>query len=183
MKQYPILSLAVALSLIVVFLFAERPKPENEPAPAAVVKSAQQEAAQQSSPEESKDQRAEKPYSRLQARNIFDPDGSYAASAEQKSLGETALTLLGVIGGKTKSAIFRDAAGAVIAVAEGQSLDNGAVITRIDRTSVIAERGEEKREFLIFDMKAKSPPSGASFPLPPAVTPQKSAVTPGATGR
>jgi len=160
MNRYLIVSLAVALSIILLFWSVEKPRPENEPVPAGAVKSAGQSSAQRSSPEALKKKAEERSYSKLEARNIFAADGAYALSSEQKTLGGASITLLGVIGGKAKTAIFRDSTGAIVSVAEGEPLANGAIVTAIDRSSVIAQRGAEKREFVIFDMKGRLPRSG-----------------------
>jgi len=153
MRQYLIVSVAVALSIIILFWSVEKPRLENEPVPAGAAKGAAVASAQRSSPEAPDRPNEENSYPKLQARNIFAADGAYALSSAQKASGEASITLLGVIGGKAKTAIFRDSTGAVVSVAVGEPLSNGAIVTVIDSSSVIAQQGEEKREFVMFDMK------------------------------
>ena len=160
MTKYLIASAAVAFSLALVLLTVERPTLLTQPAPLRTIKSAEGVQVQEPVFDAAREQEQEKPYPKLQARNIFAADGAYAQSAEQKPLGEASLTLLGVIGGKAKKAIFRDGAGAIISVGEGESFLNGAVISRIEGLAVTVNRGEEKKEFVIFDMKGRPLRSG-----------------------
>ena len=156
MTKFLIASAAVAFSLALVLLSVDKPNLITELVPLTSIKTA--ERAQQVEPALDVAQATgkAKSYPKLQARNIFSADGAYAQSAEQKPLGDASLTLLGVIGGKTKKAIFRDSTGAIIAAGEGEPFLGGAVISRIERLSVTVNRGEETKEFVIFDMKSNS---------------------------
>jgi hypothetical protein len=170
MSKFLIPSSIVAVSLMLVFLLVENPKAVIEPPPAISSNTAKEPPNQPPALEGMQKQQKDKSYPKLQARNIFSSDGAYALSTEQKPLAEAAFTLLGVIGGKSKRAIFRDSTGVILSVGEGEPLMNGAVITRIERLSAIAERGEDKREFVLFDMKENSP-RGIAQPPPPLPQP------------
>ena len=87
----------------------------------------------------------------LMGRNIFSPSGIYAESASQ-SLPENPYTLIGVLMGKEKKAVFRDYTGAVITLAAGKKLIDGFTITQIDSVSVKLERGKEKKSLRAFDV-------------------------------
>jgi hypothetical protein len=156
MTKFLIASAATACSLVLVLLSVDKPKLTTEPAPVRSIKTAVRPQAVEPAADVAQQTGKEKPYPKLQARNIFSADGAYSQSAEQKPLGEASLTLLGVIGGKTKKAIFRDPTGAIIAAGEGETFLNGAVISRIERLGVTVSRGDEKKEFVIFDMKSGS---------------------------
>ena len=170
MSKFLIPSVIVALSFMLVFLSVEKPKAVIEQAPAISPNAAKQPSNQPPSLERLQNQQKDKSYPKLQARNIFSSDGAYALSPEQKPLGEAAFTLLGVIGGKSKRAIFRDSTGAILSVGEGEPLMNGTVITHIERLSATAERGEDKREFVLFDVKENSPQRSLAPPAQPIPT-------------
>jgi hypothetical protein len=176
MSKFLIPSVIVAVSLMLFFLSVENPKAVIERSPAISANAAKRPPSQPSSLEGLQKSQKDKSYPKLQARNIFSSDGAYAVSPEQKSLGQAAFTLLGIIGGKSKRAIFRDSTGAILSVGEGEPLMNGAVITHIERLSATAERGEDKREFVLFDLKENSPQSSGSLP-PPAPPPPQSIPT------
>jgi hypothetical protein len=164
MNKYLISFVIGAISLILVFLSVERPKAVIERAPVFPPNTAKATSIQPPSLKGLQEQQKDKSHPKLQARNIFSSDGAYALSTEQKPLGEAAFTLLGVIGGKSKRAIFRDSTGAILSVGEGEPLMNGTVITHIERLSATAERGEDKREFVLFDIKGNSPQSSLAPP-------------------
>ena len=160
MSKVFIVFAAVAFSLALVLLLVDKPKLVSEPTPVRPIQSAGAVQLPDSASDLAREPANEKNYPKLQARNIFSADGAYVQTADQRPLGEASLTLLGVIGGKTKKAIFRDSTGAIQSVGEGETLPNGAVISRIERLAVTVNRGEEKREFVIFDMKSYSPRGG-----------------------
>jgi hypothetical protein len=86
------------------------------------------------------------------ARNIFTANGAYTDS-DDKLIPANPYTLLGVIhGGGVTKAVFRDYSGSVVAMAQGQKMIDGSVITRIDDASVQLRKGEEKTELKTFDI-------------------------------
>jgi hypothetical protein len=171
MSKFLIPSSIVAVSFMLFFLSVENPKAVIERPPAISTNAAKQPPSQPSSLEGLQKSQKDNSYPKLQARNIFSSDGAYALSPEQKPLGEVSFTLLGIIGGKSKRAIFRDSTGAILSVGEGEPLMNGAVITHIERLSATAERGGEKKDFVLFDLKENSPRGSGSLAPPPQSIP------------
>lgn len=101
-------------------------------------------------------------YEALKERNIFSPDGSYGSYAKAMSgaspsgplpQASQTFTLIGTLHGQEKKAVFRDHTGSIVTLTVGKKLIDGSVITRIDSTSVEVEKGKEKKELKIFDVK------------------------------
>ena len=94
----------------------------------------------------------------LKDRNIFSADGRYttpgAGTAGMKGpLPENPYTLIGILHGEEKKAVFREYTGSIVFLSVGKKLIDESVITRIDSTSVEVKKGKEKRELKIFDVK------------------------------
>jgi hypothetical protein len=90
----------------------------------------------------------------LKERNIFSPDGSYTMSETglKGPLPENPFTLIGILQGEEKKAVFKDYTGAIITLTVGKKLTDGSVITRIEQVSVQLEKGNEKKELKLFDL-------------------------------
>jgi len=88
----------------------------------------------------------------LKGRNIFAADGSYALAGTgmKGPLPENPYTLVGVLRGPEKKAVFREYTGSIVTLTVGNKLIDGAVITRIDNLSVKVKKGKERRELRIF---------------------------------
>jgi len=98
----------------------------------------------------------------LKDRNIFSADGKYATSgvgsADMKGpLPENPYTLIGILHGEEKKAVFREYTGSIVFLTIGKKLIDDSVITRIDNTSVEVKKGKEKRELKIFSVKKPKP--------------------------
>jgi len=94
----------------------------------------------------------------LKDRNIFSADGRYltpgAVSAGMKGpLPENPYTLIGILQGEEKKAVFREYTGSIVFLTIGKKLIDDSIITRIDSTSVEVKKGKEKKELKIFDVK------------------------------
>jgi len=94
----------------------------------------------------------------LKDRNIFSADGKYpifavGTAGVKEALPENPYTLIGILHGEEKKAVFRDHTGSIIALTVGKKLIDDSVITRIDSTSVEVTKGKEKRELKIFSVK------------------------------
>jgi len=87
----------------------------------------------------------------IRGRNIFTTTGLYTESANQ-ALPENPYTLIGVLLGKEKRAVFKEYTGAVITLPVGKQLIDGFQIVGIDNTSVILKRRSEKKELRMFDV-------------------------------
>ena len=99
----------------------------------------------------------------LKERNIFSPDGSYTKSGAglKGPLPENPYTLIGILNGEEKKAVFRDHTGSIIALTVGKKLIDGSVITKIERLSVQLENEKGKKELKVFDLtdpKRRAPP-------------------------
>jgi hypothetical protein len=98
----------------------------------------------------------------LKDRNIFSVDGKYptsgVGSAETKGpLPENPYTLIGILQGEEKKAVFREHTGSIITLTVGKKLIDDSVITRIDNLSVQVKKGKEERELRIFSVKKPKP--------------------------
>lgn len=91
----------------------------------------------------------------LKARNIFVSDGSYALPAAKKLIPDRPYTLLGVMLGKEKKAVFREYTGSIAYLGEGAKMLDDSVIISIEKLSVTARKGKEKKEYKIFDIRKK----------------------------
>lgn len=100
-------------------------------------------------------------YNSLKGRNIFSVDGIYPlkmeGAAPRGTLPEKPYTLIGILQGEEKKAVFREHTGAIVTLTIGKKLIDGSVITRINTLSVELERGKEKRELRIFEYKTPKP--------------------------
>ncbi|MGA2318918.1 MAG: hypothetical protein ABSG71_21425 [Thermodesulfobacteriota bacterium] len=99
----------------------------------------------------------------LKERNIFSPDGSYTKSGAglKGPLPENPYTLIGILYGEEKKAVFRDYTGSIIALTVGKKLIDGSVITKIEKLSVQLENEKTKKELKVFDLtdpKRRTPP-------------------------
>ena len=98
----------------------------------------------------------------LKDRNIFAADGKYAMATTsgpgmKGPLPENPYTLIGILRGEEKKAVFREHTGSILALTVGKELIDGSVITRIDNLSVEVKKGKEKRELRIFSVKKPKP--------------------------
>jgi hypothetical protein len=152
MKNYLPDGAVIVLSLLLVYWWVDKPPPSLERKIVAPVKQAKGDSTQKASLEIPR--KTARDYPELEVRNIFSLDGLYMLSSpQQKPMPEVPYTLLGVIVGRPKQAVFRDYLGAVVSVGEGEVLADGFVIARIETLSVMAKRGEDEREYKIFQPK------------------------------
>ena len=96
----------------------------------------------------------------LKDRNIFSADGKYSivipgagTAGTGGPLPENPYTLIGVLQGEEKKAVFREYTGSIVTLTMGKKLIDGSVLTRIDKFSVQVKKGKEERELRIFDVK------------------------------
>ena len=95
---------------------------------------------------------------RLQRRNeqknlrLFNAGGSVPSSAVDKdgAVPRNLYTLIGILAGKEKKAVFKDYKGSISILGVGTKLIDGAVITGIDPTAVHIKKDGEKSELKIF---------------------------------
>ena len=98
-------------------------------------------------------------------KNVFGSgDGKTAvAGGKTVSSAEKSYSLIGVLQGEEKRAVFLDG-GKVVALAVGKNLADGSVVTRIDDLSVELEKGKEKKELKVFDPAKLAETKAASRP-------------------
>jgi hypothetical protein len=107
----------------------------------------------------------------LKERNIFSPYGSYVMSGAvlKGPLPENPYTLIGVLQGEEKKAVFREYTGTIVTLTVGKKLIDDSIITRIDKLSVVVEKGKEKKELKLFDLEnpdRRAPPKPEIAPKP-----------------
>ncbi|MBP1713309.1 MAG: putative exported protein [Deltaproteobacteria bacterium] len=126
-------------------------------------------------------------------------DGKTAAAGGKAARSsENPYSLVGVLQGGEKRAVFLEPGGKIVALAVGKNLADGSVVTRIDDLSVELEKGKEKKNLKLFDLtkqadlKASSRPdrerpsrqdAGAVQPRPQRVAPQPQQVPPQVQGQ
>ena len=95
----------------------------------------------------------------LKERNIFAPDGKYpiltsgGVIAGPSPENPETYTLIGILDGEEKKAVFRESTGSIVALTVGKKLKDGSVLTRIDKFAVEVKKGEEKRELRLFSVE------------------------------
>lgn len=99
--------------------------------------------------------KADKDRSELKARNIFVSDGSYSLAVHKKLIPDIPYTLLGVMLGKEKKAVFREYTGSIVSLGVGAKMLDDSVITSIEKLSVKARKGKEEKEYRIFNIGKK----------------------------
>lgn len=162
-KKYFFDILSIFLVALVIFLTVKRPAVDLDLPPSF------------SEGKESLDARKEDPvkvkkleltrapvaYNSLKERNIFAADGIYLTQMDGRDhkgpLPGKPYTLIGILQGEEKRAVFREHTGAIITLTVGKRLMDGSMITRIDELSVELEKGKEKRELKIFEFKPPKP--------------------------
>ncbi|MBZ0157005.1 MAG: hypothetical protein K8I29_12445 [Alphaproteobacteria bacterium] len=155
----------LVLCIAVALLLAERPKEDYRTERKAVhpVQQAGQKAVtasaglQQGNREPESPQKGQFPvqsaYKRLEARNIFDPEGHYEKPKELKALPENPYNLIAVFQGRETRAVLREYTGAMVSLKVGDKMVDGFVVSGIDRLQVTAKKGKERKVYRIFDVK------------------------------
>jgi len=100
------------------------------------------------------------PDTALKQRNLFSETGSYVVGVQAKKapvvLPENPYTLVAVLLGKDRKAVFRNYTGEVQALTIGKTLMDGAVLTAISPRSVKLKKGKEIKEMNLFDVHLMS---------------------------
>jgi hypothetical protein len=94
------------------------------------------------------------------AAEPFKEKNAFGSGEGKKALGagkagrspENPYSLIGVLQGEEKRAVFLEPGGKIVALAVGKNLADGAVVTRIDDLSVQVEKGKEIKELKVFDL-------------------------------
>ena len=95
----------------------------------------------------------------LRARNIFAADGKYPVFTSVGGMGgpspenPNTYTLIGILDGEEKKAVFRESTGSIVALTVGKKLKDGSVLTRIDKFAVEVMKEKEKKELRMFNVK------------------------------
>jgi hypothetical protein len=96
----------------------------------------------------------------LKDRNIFAANGSYAlpkpgggAPGQAGTAADGSYSLIGILNGDQKKAVFKESTGTVVTLTVGKELSDGMTITRINDRSVELSKGKEKKELKLFNVK------------------------------
>lgn len=156
-KLYFIDLLFIGLSAILAFLLAQKPGTVSGVKPSLPAKAENAGEMADKGPVSALFSRGDVSHMGLNDRNIFSADGRYAQISAQgkKEVPETAYTLLGVIHGKEKKAVFREYTGAVVSFGRGAGMIDGSVITDIGSLSVKVKKGKAEKEYRILDVRKK----------------------------
>jgi hypothetical protein len=121
-----------------------------------------------------------------------------AAGGKAARSSENPYSLIGILQGGEKRAVFLEPGGKVVALAVGKNLADGSIVTRIDDLSVQVEKGKEKKDLKLFDLtkqadlRTSSRPererpsrqdAGGTQPRPERVVPQPQQVPPQVQGQ
>lgn len=146
---------------LVAFVFAQKPALDWRPVSLESSKPIREEKAAAQDRKEVNQDRAPFPdqdssEAFLKKRNIFSLDGSYTAakSGKRQAIPENPYTLLAILQGKEKNALFREFTGAVITAPLHKKMIDGFVVTRIGDLNVQLKRGKETKEMGVFTQMA-----------------------------
>lgn len=156
-KYYPIDLIFIGLSVILAFLLARKADTVLSVKPSPSVKTERAGEKPAKNPVAMLFSLGDENSKELKDRNIFSADGRYPVikTQREREIPEVAYTLLGVMHGREKKAVFRIYTGAVVSVKEGDKLIDDAVITGIDNLTVKTKKGKTVKEYRIFDVKPK----------------------------
>lgn len=159
-KKYFLDVLCVVLMVMIAFLMAQRPVVDLNLRPSIANKGQPPDVKKEEMKKVQKGMAGDvAAYEALKERNIFSPDGRYAIAISGASpsgplpQASQTFTLIGILHGEEKKAVFRDHTGSIVTLTIGKKLIDGSVLTRIDKFSVEVKKGKEKRELKIFDVK------------------------------
>lgn len=156
MKRYRMDLIFIGVAVILALLLSEKPARVQDKKQSAIGKTERlADKTTVKSPVVEPVSDRDKTRRELKARNIFVSDGSYALSVAKKMIPDMPYTLLGVMLGKEKKAVFREYAGSIVYLGEGAKMLDDSVITSIEKLSVKVKKGKEKKEYKIFDIRTK----------------------------
>lgn len=155
MKRYRVDLIFTGLAVILALLLFEKPARVQDQKQSAGKTERLADKAAVKSPAVEQETGRDKVRRELKARNIFVSDGSYALPAAKKLIPDRPYTLLGVMLGKEKKAVFREYTGSIAYLGEGAKMLDDSVIISIEKLSVTARKGKEKKEYKIFDIRKK----------------------------
>lgn len=147
-KNYIIDLIFISLSVLLAYMWVERPDAVTIGRPSPVMEKTDTSKAEgipaSLLPEVGKG------HKELKARNIFAGQADASPAPNQGSY-----SLTGIVYGKEKRAFFKDDAGIVVSVGEGEKLADGSVVKKIDRLLVKVRKGKEEMEYRIFKLEGK----------------------------
>ena len=163
-KKFLIDGIVLCGVALIAFVFAQKPALDWSPASTAGSKPVKGEKA---AAQDRREAAPDAPLVFLKKRNIFALDGSYkeVKAATLLTIPENPYTLLAILQGKERNALFREFTGAVIAAPLHKKMIDGFVVTRISDLNVQLKRGKETKELGVFiqmaQTAAKTEPSTA----------------------
>jgi hypothetical protein len=165
MKKFLIDGAVLCGVALAAFVFAQKPVLDWRPVPTAGSKPVKEEkVVAQDRKEVAKDVAPfpdqDVSLAFLKKRNIFSLDGSYtavkAATMQAQVIPENPYTLLAILQGKERNALFREFTGAVITAPLRKKMIDGFVVTRIGDLNVSLKRGKETKEMGVFTQMASA---------------------------
>lgn len=156
-KYYPLDLIFIGLSVILAFLLARKADMPLSVKPSLSVKTERTGERPVKNPAATLFSIGDESSKELNGRNIFSADGRYPVITTQgkREIPEVPYTLLGVMLGKEKKAVFREYTGSIVSLSEGAKMLDDSVITTIEKLSVKVKKGKKEREYRIFHLEKK----------------------------
>lgn len=156
-KYYPIDLIFIGLSVILASLLARKADMPLSVRPSLSVKTERTGERPVKNPAAALFSIGDESSKELKGRNIFSADGRYPVITTQgkREIPEVPYTLLGVMLGKEKKAVFREYTGAVLAFGIGAKMIDDSVVADIGSLSVKVKKGKKEREYRIFHLEKK----------------------------
>lgn len=156
-KYYPIDLIFIGLSVILAFLLARKADMPLSTKPSLAAKTERAGGKPVKNHAAMLFSIGDESSKELKDRNIFSADGRYPVITAQgkKDIPEVAYTLLGVMRGREKKAVFREYTGAVLAFGVGAKMIDDSVVADIGSLSVKVKKGKKEREYRIFHLEKK----------------------------
>lgn len=156
-KYYPIDLIFIGLSVILAFLLARKADMPLSVKPSLAAKTERAGGKPAKNPAATLFSIGDESSRELKDRNIFSADGRYPVITAQgkREIPEVPYTLLGVMLGREKKAVFREYTGAVRAFGVGAKMIDDSVVADIGSLSVKVKKGKKEREYRIFHLEKK----------------------------
>ncbi len=151
-RKYIVDIVSILVIISGVFIFAGKPQINFNPPPIATVQIDKK--AVPDIPRETKAvQEKASSYEALEKRNIFTEGGTYVAVLEKSlsALPPNPYTLVAVLQGNDKKAVFREYTGAIITVPVGKKMIDEYVVQSIESLTVKLMRGNEEKKLTVFN--------------------------------
>jgi hypothetical protein len=155
-KKYITDIVGILIIISCVIIFAGKPHIDYNPPPAATVQIDKKKVSEiKNETEAVRENKAL--YAALEKRNIFTEAGGYAATEVSLSaLPPNPYTLIAILQGKDKKAVFREYTGAIVTVPVGKKMIDGYIVQSIEGLTVKLKRDKEEKKFRVFSPESAS---------------------------